>query len=433
MSLESRLLTALTPWLAAPSWRVAFSGGLDSSVLLHLLTRLAARQAVPPISAIHVHHGLQPAAEAWPTHCARFCAEREVPLQILRVQVAPGASQEQAARQARYAAISELLAPGEVVLLGQHRDDQAETLLFRLLRGAGVRGLSAMPSTRALGAGCLLRPLLECGRQELEAYARAQGLQWVEDPSNQQLRYARNYLRQNILPALHARWPQASASLARSAWHMAEAQGLLDELAVLDLASAQSPSRFPWLPIPSLALAPLQQLSAARQRNALRHWLAEFTSLPDSDHWAGWQALRDAGVDAAPRWCLASGELHRADQWLWFLSGSWLDPVTGPVAWPDISQPLVLPGNGQVRLLGELDIQGLHVRYRQGGEQLHIAGRGHRDLKRLLNEAGVPGFVRGRLPLLYRGEALLAVANLPALNPPTVSLLWAPPGDASLS
>ena len=147
------LFRSLEPWRNASAWRIAFSGGLDSSVLLHLLADLATREALPPLSAIYIHHGLQAAADAWPEHCAQVCRALGVPLQVMAVQVEPGASIERAAREARYTAFSQALAPGEVLLTAQHRDDQAETLLFRLLRGAGVRGLAAMSEQRALGRG----------------------------------------------------------------------------------------------------------------------------------------------------------------------------------------------------------------------------------------------------------------------------------------
>ncbi|MBT9532242.1 MAG: tRNA lysidine(34) synthetase TilS, partial [Pseudomonas sp.] len=167
MSLESRLLTALSPWCAAPGWCVAFSGGLDSTVLLHLMVSLSRRMALPQVRAVHVEHGLQAVAAAWPAHCQQVCTALGVPLRVRAVQVAPGASLERAAREARYAAFADELEAGELLLTAQHRDDQAETLLFRLLRGAGVRGLAGMPASRALGRGHLLRPLLTASRAEL--------------------------------------------------------------------------------------------------------------------------------------------------------------------------------------------------------------------------------------------------------------------------
>ncbi len=436
--LSARLLDALALWRNAPAWHVAFSGGLDSTVLLHLLADLATREVLPPLSAVHIHHGLQAAAEAWPEHCQVVCDALGVPLKVIHVQVATtSASLERAAREARYAAFGQLLAPGDVLLTGQHQDDQAETLLFRLLRGAGVRGLAGMPRQRVLGEGQMLRPLLDTPRKTLEAYARAHDVRWVEDPSNADSQFSRNFLRREILPALTARWPQASASMARTASHLAEAQQLLDELAVQDLAQAGSTSEFEWLGLPSLALQPLKALSPARQRNALRHWLAPLTRLPDSEHWAGWDSLRAAGGDAQPIWRLADGELQRTEGRLWWLSGAWLQSPAGSIPWPDPKQPLDLPCNGQLRFIGPAPEGELQVRYRQGGEVMHVPGRGHRDLKRLLNEQGVPVFVRARLPLLYCQEQLLAVANLPGLDASAHGdwrLHWcAPTSDQSLS
>ena len=432
-ALESSLLESLRPWRAAPAWHVALSGGLDSSVLLHLLARLRERETLPPLSAIHVHHGLQAVADGWPAHCQALCERLGVPLHIERVQVDGAASLERAAREARYAAFARRLGEGELLLTGQHRDDQAETLLLRLLRGAGVRGLGGMPPSRRLGAGWLVRPLLGVARVDLERYARQQGLAWVEDPSNADTTLARNFLRREVLPALARHWPQAAANLARSAEHMRAAEQLLGELAGLDLLAARGEGPFAWLGLPSLALAPLLPLSEPRQRNALRHWLAPLTLLPDTEHWAGWHALRDAGVDAAPLWRLAGGELRRADGRLWWLSGEWLRQPPLPAAWDEPTQPLQLPGNGVVQLTGTLPAGPLRLGYRAGGEVMVLPGRGHRDLKRLLNERAVPAFVRGRLPLLYRGDELLAVANLPGLDGSqhgAWQLHWRPPTSA---
>jgi tRNA(Ile)-lysidine synthase len=360
-----------------------------------------------------------------------------VPLRTINVQVVPGASLERAAREARYQAFTQVLGEGEVLLTAQHRDDQAETILFRLLRGAGVRGLAGIPVSRPLGRGTVARPLLECSRTDLLAYAHEHGLSWVEDPSNTDPAYARNHLRHQVFPQFAAHWPQAAQTLARSAAHLREAQGLLDELAELDLKPAQMPSPFAWLSLPSLVLQPLLGLSPERQRNALRHWLTPLTLLPDSEHWAGWNDLRDAGPEAKPVWRLAQGELHREGGRLWWLSGDWLMRPAQPPVWASPERALELPGNGQLRIHGEPPLGPLQVRYRQGGEVLNIPGRGHRDLKRLLNEQAIPAFVRSRLPLLYRADELLAVANLPAIRGPAEVrwlLQWqAPTNDQRLS
>lgn len=430
-ALDNRLRQALAPWRTASAWCVAFSGGLDSSVLLHLLAELARREAVPALSAIHVQHGLQPVAAAWPEHCRQFCAALGIPLQVVAVQVAAQASVEQAARQARYAAFAEHLPPDAVLFSAQHRDDQAETLLFRLLRGAGVRGLAAMPGQRPLGRGTLLRPLLDCSRAELQGYAEAHGLSWIEDPSNADTRFSRNFLRQRVMPLLAERWPQTSVALARSVAHLSEAEQLLGELARVDLQAAHGEPAFSWLALPSLDLSLVTQLSDARQRNLLRHWLAPLSRMPDSDHWVGWRDLRDAAGDASPVWKLADGELHRADGRLYWLSADWLAPPVLPdPAVMRVQGTSELPGNGQVQIRGELPAGRWHLRYRLGGESLHLPERGRRDLKRLLNEWRVPAFVRPRLPLLFDGDELMAVANLAqsaSLQACGVRLHWSPP------
>ena len=425
-TLHAKLLQTLAPWRNAPAWHIAFSGGLDSTVLLHLL---ANTEHLPPHKAIHIHHGLQAAADAWPSHCQSICDRLGVPLRVMHVQVQPGASLERAAREARYQAFAEVVGAGEVLLTGQHRDDQAETLLFRLLRGAGVRGLAAIPMHRPLANGHLVRPLLDASRAELEAYAHEHPLTWIEDPSNADPRFSRNYLRHRVFPLLTERWPQAVSSLARTAEHLSEAQGLLDELAQMDLHAADQSSPFPWLPLPSLALAPLRELSDARQRNVLRHWLTPLTRLPDSDHWASWYSLRDAKRDAQPLWRLADGELHRCAERIWWVPAAWSDFSDASVSWPQPQNPLELPGNGRLEWVGNPPEGPLEVRYRQGGEIVEVPGRGRRDLKRLLNERGLPRFMRGRLPLLYRGEQLLAVPTLAGLWPDSTGdwqLHWMP-------
>lgn len=420
----------LTSWRTAPRWHIALSGGLDSTVLLHQLATLARTETLPPLHAIHVHHGLQAAADAWPQHCQQLCDSLGVPLTVVHVQVTPGASLEAAAREARYRAFEQAVGPGEVLLTGQHRDDQAETLLFRLLRGTGVRGLAGMAAERALGQGWLLRPLLDVSRAQLEQYANSHRLAWVEDPSNTDTRFSRNYLRNDVLPVIARRWPQFAQTFARTASHLAEAQGLLAELAAQDLRVASTPSPFPWLTLPSLDLGALQALSDARQRNALQHWLTPLTRLPDAQHWAGWQDLRDAAPSATPVWALADGNLQRAAGRLWWLADDWLQAPQGVAEWADPVAPLPLPDNGQVRMCGLAPQGRVQVRYRQGGEMLQIEGRGHRDLKRLLNESGLPPFVRGRLPLLFVDGQLQAVANLP-LGPGQGAVLhWLPPTNA---
>lgn len=405
----------LERWRSASGWCVALSGGLDSSVLLYLLHAYLQQQSGPPLRAVHIQHGLQAAALAWPQHCLRLCDRLGVPLEILEVQVAATASVEQAARQARYQAFADNLQPGEVLMLGQHADDQAETLLLRLLRGAGVRGLQAMPLQRALGQGQLARPLLQIPRQQLLDYALARQLDWVEDPTNQQDDYDRNYLRNQVMPLLKQRWPGTLAVFSRTCRQMQRSAALLDELAGQDLQQAACRPQPDWLQLPTLQLQELRKLSRERQINLLRYWLGDKTLLPDERHWAGWDSLCRAGTDAQPQWQLDNGVLVRSGQQLYWLATDWLEQPVAPELTISTAGNYLLPGNGVLEIQGPL-AQELEVCYRQGGEQMQLAGRGRRDLKRLLQEAQVPWFVRQRLPLLFHKQQLVAVANYPRLS-----------------
>lgn len=428
MSLLDRLRARLERQPPTRHWRVGFSGGLDSTVLLHLLAQLREQGLLADLQAVHVHHGLQAAADAWVSHCTRVCQALAIPLDILHVHIDGAASLERAAREARYAAFARVLPREGCLLLGQHRDDQLETLLQRLVRGAGVKGLAGMPETRSLAAGRLWRPLLDEPRRALLAYAEAEGLDWIEDPSNADTRLDRNYLRHQVLPRLRDRWPGVDQVMARSARHLAEADELLGELASLDLQQARRAEQpFPWIPLPSLALAPLQSLSEARQRNALRVWLDSFTRQPDSAHWAGWQALREAGEVGDPVWRLEGGSLRRGAGRIWWVPAAW-QVAPSPQVVNEQEATLELQGNGRLRFSVPVVASGWRIGYRQGGERLVVPGRGSRDLKRLLNEQGVPPFLRGRLPLLWRGDELLAVANLPGLDglPGGGRLEWQP-------
>lgn len=416
--LADNVLKVLTPYLHAKRWHIAFSGGMDSSVLLHVLSRLSFYRQVPSLHAIHVHHGLLKEADEWVEHCRQMCDLLQVPLSVEHVQVDQNSSLERAARDARYAAFARHVREHEVLLVAQHQDDQAETLLLRLLRGAGVKGLSAMATSRAMAEGRLVRPFLSVPRAELSRYALAEKLEWVEDPSNIQDVQDRNFLRHEILTRLRLRWPQASASVARSAGHMAEALAILEECAAMDLSAAQTATAFPWLPLPSLELEIIRQLSEHRQRNALRHWLDRYSRMPDTDHWAGWVALRDASPSASPVWVLEGGEIHRGAGRLWWLPHQWLGAACVPCQLPEKGAEVALGSNGRVYIVGQRPSGSLEVRYRQGGEIMAVPGRGHRDLKRLLNEHHVPTFLRGRLPLLFCNGQLIAIANLSGLSGP---------------
>jgi tRNA(Ile)-lysidine synthase len=402
---------------------VGYSGGLDSHVLLHLLATRHESWPERTLEAVYVDHGLQTASAAWGTHCARVCHDLGIPFRVLNIDArpAPGESPEAAARRARYATLAVELGPDDALLTGHHRDDQAETLLLQLLRGAGPHGLAAMPAAARLGQGWLLRPLLQTDRAALLAYAHEHCLRWIEDASNQDTGFDRNYLRHRVLPLLRERWPAANRSLARSARLCAETAGWLDVEADADLARLAS-HRAEGLHIPAL-----RELSEPRQRNLLRYWLRQLgLPIPDSRQLS--HILHDipsAGRDRQPcvRW--PGGEVRRYRDMLYAMpplpphdarqTFIWRSTTEG---WP----PLDLPGVGRLRLretrgaglrAEALADDLLRVGFRQGGEHFHPAGRSHgQELKKLLQEVGIPPWERDRLPLLYRDQALLAVVGL---------------------
>lgn len=395
---------------------VAYSGGRDSHVLLH---RLASEPRISQhyrLQAVHINHGLQGAANDWAEHCARVCHTLGVEFGCLAVDARPrsGDSLEAAARTQRYQALAALLDTHSAVLTAHHQGDQAETVLLALLRGSGPRGLAAMPMSRALGRGWLLRPLLHCRSAELSQYARQHGLIWIEDPSNTDRRHARNLLRQQIVPQLQTHWPGLEPTLSRVAAHAAEASGVLDELAVADLAELQTADH-------SLALQPFQHLTPARQRNALRHWVHS-CGLPPPSTQQLQQVLSEllpAAADRQPcvRW--PGAELRRYRQQLYALTPQPL-LTHEPTPWPDPCQPLRLPNGDRLRWVPQAGkglrpstLTALCVRYRQGGERFHPHGRRHsQSLKKLLQEAHIPPWERQRLPLLYCGKRLAAVPGI---------------------
>lgn len=415
-------LVAVRGWLAArpPGQKLwlAYSGGRDSSVLLHALITLLPEFPTLSLTAVHIHHGLNPAADAWEQHCAAQCAAYGVPLRVVRLALgAVRGNIEARARSARYAALAALMGPEDTLLCAHHQDDQAETVLLRLLRGSGSLGLSAMAKMRPMSFGFLHRPLLSLSAAQIATYAAEQGVAFVEDDSNLRADFDRNFLRLEVLPRLAQRWPAVQPLLARSARLLSEEAGLLAELAELDgnaLRRAEG-----W----ALDIAGMQRLSPPRQRNLLRHW---FLTL----NWSapGETVLRrvltevmPARADAEPCVALAEGDVRRyrgalyavatlpdfarAERQSWDLTTP-LTLCSGLGVWqasPAFGPSLRRPAPSEV----------VSVAYRQGGERFWPSGRAKSQcLKKLLQEAAIPPWRRERLPLLYYGEQLVAVAGL---------------------
>ena len=419
---------------AAPpgALRVGLSGGLDSCVLLHALASLPAARA-RDIAALHVDHGLHPDSARWAAQCAEFCAALQLPLQVARVRVEriEEIGLEAAARAARHAAFAAHLPGGALLALAQHRDDQAETMLLRLVHGAGHEGLAGMRVLRPFGTGQLWRPLLDVDRAQLRDYAEQHRLRWIEDPSNADPRFARNHLRHAVLPALTARWPDATRRIAQAAARAREEAELLQQLAREALAQAQG------LDPSTLSLAALRDQAPALRRVVVGLWLDQCgLPRPPPGVWARLEPdLLLAGIDATPRLAWSGGELRRYRDMLYAMAPLAAPATDWALEW-DGGEPLALPsGFGVLRLEPRMAIGPWQVRPRRGGERLRQAGA-HRELRTLLQDLGIPPWVRERLPLLFdaAGE-LLAAADL-ALAP-TFSqrlraagtrLRWAPLG-----
>ena len=395
---------------------VGLSGGRDSVLLLHLLAQ--AREALAiTVSAIHINHQISPHAASWADFCAALCAQLGVPLQVERVVVArdSGRGLEASARAARYAAYSRV--PADMIALAHHRGDQAETVLLQALRGAGLKGISAMPLLKALGDDKqIIRPLLDVAPEILADYAAVNGLSWIHDESNDDIRFTRNYIRHEIMPRLGDCLPQSAASLVRLGQHAAQAQLLLDDLAKIDCANVVVGDR--------LQSSRLLALSMPRAKNLLRYFFAS-ASIPvpnavqlneilrqlgarNPDHrteitWANWtlRCFRDE-VYLTPAALQPDGDWQIA----WHGEAELILPrPCGTLRF----EPRVGTGIAQTRLAGK----NVTIRSRRGGEKIHLeSSRPRRALKNLLQEAKLPPWRRETMPLLFCDETLVWVPDI---------------------
>ncbi|MBS0218951.1 MAG: tRNA lysidine(34) synthetase TilS [Proteobacteria bacterium] len=398
-------LTAPQATIDTASVVVGLSGGVDSTALLHRLKDETSR-----LRALHVHHGLHPEADAWAEHCAALCASLDVPLKIIRVEVDrnSGLGLEGAARHARHAAFAAELQDGEVLALAHHRDDQAETFLLRTLRASGIDGLSAMRPWRQYENGWLWRPLLDTPRSDILAYAHAHGLTWIEDPSNAGNTHDRNFLRNEVMPLLRRRWPQASASIARSAALAAETMERdADGLRIALLACRRGDG--------DLDATTLQRLPTSFRADVVRDWVDE----------AGLPPLPASGIDAIERQLLpARSDTEAEYRWQQARILRWRDRLHAETLRPalpadfhaewDGRDPQQLPDGSRLELLGATAFDhALRVQARRGGERIHLPGRGHSHaLKHALQQADIPPWLRERLPLLVDGDEVLAAGDL---------------------
>ncbi len=382
------------------------SGGVDSVVLLDLLLR-ASKKLRFELAALHVNHQINPAAGRWAAFCRAFCRQRGVAFTAVRVKIPRGESLEAAARDARYRVFAAL--PADHVALAHNLDDQAETVLLQLLRGAGVKGMSAMPVIR----NSILRPLLDIPRSEIEAYARRRKLEWIEDESNADVYYDRNFLRHRVLPVIAERYPAYRRTLARASRNLAEAAQLLDDLAAAD---AQ-------LTAGGLEISSLRRLSAPRAKNVIRHFLGlhEVTMpnaarLDESVRQLQSQRAMHTTIDLGGHLLRRhSNELRIVAKTL-SLPGGYCHEWHGEsrLRLPELGGTLVLKKcRGSGISLARFAGAPVTVRLRRGGERLQLhPQRPRRSLKNLLQESRIPPWERAWLPLLFCGDELVWAAGI---------------------
>ena len=418
---------------------MAFSGGVDSTVLLDAAVRVLGGRASERVAAVHVNHGLHRAAGAWEEHCRAAAVLRGIRLEVRRVSVPGGrGGLEAAARAARLSAFAEMVPAGEPVLLAHHRDDQAETVLLRILRGAGPAGMAAIRPEVEVGGLRLVRPLLAVPRAEILAYARAQGLSWIEDPANLAPEHDRNHVRHRVLPAVVERWPGANATLARFALRSRETASMLEDLAAADLAAARG--RAP----DTLRAQAIAALSPPRAANALRAWLVSRHRVPPPPR--NWlrlvvEEVAAARTDRRPEAARGGIWIRRYRGDLHTGRGRAAPRLPASTTWRLDAAPLDLPhgrlaaarASGEGLAVARLPLP-VEVRFRRGGERCRPHSRGvTKPLKDLFQELGVPPWERSGWPLLFAGARLAAAPGLFHCDPfaareaePSWRIEWTP-------
>ena len=382
-------------------------------MLLHALAACRARSSnFPEILAVHVHHGLQHAADGWEAHCRAQCSLWDVPYVATVVEAAarPGESPEARAREVRYAALRSFMTADAALVTAHHADDQVETVLLQLLRGAGPAGLSAMPAVAALSAGWHFRPLLRFTRADLRAYALGELLEWVEDPTNATIEADRNFLRHEILPLLLHRWPGLAGSVGRAADLQAQAAACLTSIAEEDLVrcAGSQPA--------TLSVIALLALPIERRSNALRAWIrGRGFPLPQARQLAQVsRTVLEAAEDAQPKLHWPGAELRRFRDDLHVMEPLPNADPSREYMW-DASKSLAVEEMvlepEALRRMGWTQPPGRYtVRFRRGGEACRPRGqKHHRSLKKLFQEHGIPPWQRGRVPLIYDGQRLVCV------------------------
>ena len=409
---ERQFCCALSSFLSenphVKRWVIAHSGGLDSQLLLHL-----AAKKIPSTSllVLHINHHLQTSSRRW----AEFSLTQshQLSLHHQSIDVYPASQSENSAREARYEAFEGVIESGDCLLMGHHADDQAETVLFRMLRGSGLAGMSGIAPSRTLGQGRLLRPLLQLSRLDLERAVSESGIEYIDDPSNVDESYDRNYLRHQIIPVLKKRWPNMLDRWGKNAQLFSQSNQLLESYLDADLSDLVDEQRL------CLDIERLLQFDELRGFALLRHWLYKKTNMRANQKQLEtvFSDVLKAQLDANPIYRIGQYDLRR------FLGQLYIVKLREKEG-EDCKRETQISGEGEYRLTGGLlrvqsaslglkESAGLIVRYRRGGERCRPAGKNHSiSVKKLLQEAAVPTWLREHWPLLYMGEELVAVPGI---------------------
>ncbi|WP_455208965.1 tRNA lysidine(34) synthetase TilS [Kaarinaea lacus] len=413
------VLSCLSETHGIKRYWLAYSGGIDSHVLLHVLANHQYVFSDAKFHALHINHALSPQADQWAEHCRSTCEQLQIPFIAIDVDATPrsGESPEARAREVRYQAIGRLIKPHDCLLTAHHQDDQVETVLLQLMRGSGPKGLAAMPQWAGFHSGHLARPLIQVRREDIHAYAVANKLKWITDESNLDTKYDRNFIRHEIVPRLSQRWPSLAQTVSRSARYCAEAVEILDHDAQHVLRQI-NPDGLPFLPVSKLV-----QLSKAQQRNVLRYWIHQHgMNTPSSTRLEQViEKILHAAPDASPKVSWGGCEVRRYRDQLYIMSTLPVVDADETMTW-NIANPVVIQGIGELTArpavgggIGKkyVNCNQLTIRFRQGGESIQPVGRSqHHALKKLYQELGIPPWVRERTPLIYIDDQLAAVGDL---------------------
>lgn len=415
--LEQHIYQNLVQVGATSNVVVAFSGGIDSKVLLNAVVKIYQSDLIGSPSAIHINHGLQSEADNWQQFCQDDCDSYQIPLKVFRYELAQKASVniEATARQARYEAFESVLQPSHWLLMAHHLDDQAETLMLRIIRGSGVTGAAAIPQQRPLGEGMLLRPILDVPKSEITDYAQKCGLKWIEDPSNAGSSFSRNFLRHQVFPKIAERWPGYAKTMSRFSELAAEHNQLARQIADEDLGKIENDKG-------QLSVHALTRLTTIRQKNLLHYWGLKHTRhAPSSSEIEQVIKQLQAAEKKSIQVSFSSLSLRSYHGTLMLVPVEQPQPLANPQQWLDILRPLELSNSvlvkaqtqDQVGLRQPNEFEKVWVKSRQGGEKcLPDYREKTTELKKIYQELAIPPWLREWLPLIFYNDQLVAVPGV---------------------